>query len=406
MKVSHNNSRTQGSASHNDRTFDVDKADHIDQERLKDNRYWCVYEDLSFEEAERKFYEEHYGQMVKDQNQHRPEKLDIDDYLRVSRYCPEELILQIGNVDETIKDPAVFDACFDEYIKYLEEWNKDHGNHMHVLNWAVHKDEATIHAHIRRVWDYTTKDGRVRIGLDRALKEAGVQPPEPGLPEGRRNNRKMAFDRMMRARWIEICEERGITVDKKPKKARHLKIDDYKRDRHIEAIEHSRGNTRMVGELVREALGEIPEEKKTVAKDGRGYVSLAAEEYEALRLAAAQMGLDKEETARKEREAAEARLRAEEMKAHADRAQEGNLGLQAEIGRLKGQIAEGGPSLLADVMREGMQAVREPDERELGVLGEAGQAYDISRYASVYEAMDSLEDAYLGRERRHEEEER
>ena len=30
MKVSHNNSRTQGSASHNDRTFDVWKADHID----------------------------------------------------------------------------------------------------------------------------------------------------------------------------------------------------------------------------------------------------------------------------------------------------------------------------------------------------------------------------------------
>lgn len=47
MKVSHNSSRTQGSASHNDRTFDTNKADHIDQGRLKDNRYWCIYEGLS-----------------------------------------------------------------------------------------------------------------------------------------------------------------------------------------------------------------------------------------------------------------------------------------------------------------------------------------------------------------------
>lgn len=344
--------------------------------------------------------------MVQQQNRNRPEKLDIDDYLKMSRYCPEELILQIGNVDETIKDPAVFDACFDEYMKYLEEWNKDHGNHMHVLNYAVHKDEATIHAHIRRVWDYTAKDGSARIGLDRALKEAGVQPPEQGLPEGRHNNRKMAFDRMMRARWIEICEERGITVDKMPKKARHLKIDDYKRDRHIEAIEHSKGNVRMVGELVKEALGEIPEEKKTVAGDGRRYVCLPAEEYEALRRAAIQMGLDKEEAERKEQEASEARLRAEEVKVRAAQIQEGNWGLQAEIGRLKRQIGEGGPGFLADVLREGMQVVREPDGRELEVLGGAGQAYDVLRYASVYEAMDSLEDTYFGRMQGHEQEER
>lgn len=282
MKVSHNNSRNQGSASHNDRTFDVWKADHIDLSRLGDNRYWCVYEGMSFEEAERKFYEEHYGQMIHDQNRYRPEKLDVDDYLRMSRYCPEELILQIGSVGDTVKDPAVFDACFDCYMECLEEWNREHGGHMHVLDYAVHKDEATIHAHIRRVWDYTGKDGETRIGLDRALREAGVRLPEPEMPEGRRNNRKMTFDRMMRERWISICEEHGITVDKAPGKARHQRIDDYKRDRRIEEISRLRQNTRMVEELVEKALCAIPEEKQVVSGAGEAYVRLSAGEYEAL----------------------------------------------------------------------------------------------------------------------------
>ena len=132
MKVSHSNSRRQGSASHNDRSFDVRKADHIDQSRMSENRYWCIYEGMSFEEAERKFYEEHYSQMIHRQNEHRKDALSISDYLRIPRYCPEELILQIGCVDDTAKDSAVFDTCFDKYMIYLKEWNQSHGGHMHA----------------------------------------------------------------------------------------------------------------------------------------------------------------------------------------------------------------------------------------------------------------------------------
>lgn len=395
MKVSHNNSRRQGSASHNDRTFDVWKADHIDKSRMDDNRYWCIYEEMGFEAAEKKFYEEHYGLMLHDQNRNRKEKLDMDDYLRMPRYCPEELILQIGSVGDTVKDPAVFDACFDEYMAFLEEWNQDHGGHMHVLDYAVHKDEATIHAHIRRVWDYTAKDGTTRIGVGRALKEAGVRLPEPGMPEGRRNNRKIMFDRMMRERWIGICEEHGIEVNKVPRKDRHQKIDDYKRDRYIEAIERSRENTGMVGEIVKEALGEIRADKLVTMEDGGRYVSMDMEEFENLRQAAVRMASDKETAARKDREAAAALERAGKAGAEAEAMREEVRKLEAESSRLREQISSAG--ILADVVREGMQAVQEPWELELATIGEAGQAYDNSQYASVYEAMDSLEDAYLGR---------
>lgn len=401
MKVSHNNSRTQGSASHNDRTFDVWKADHIDLERLGDNRYWCIYEGMGFEEAERKFYEEHYGQMVHNQNRSRPEKLNINDYLKMSRYCPEELILQIGSVGDTVKDPAVFDACFDCYMECLEEWNQEHGGHMHVLDYAVHKDEATIHAHIRRVWDYTGKDGEKRIGLDRALKEAGVQLPEPGMPQGRRNNRKKAFDRMMRERWIGICEEHGIMVDKVPIKARHQRINDYKRDRNLEEIARSRENTRMIEELVEKALGTIPEEKRVLSGDGGVYVRLSAGEYEALTKSAARMLSDREEARRKEAEVAAAKGRTRETRKHAVLIQEENGRLEREIGKVKGEIARAGDGFLADVVQKGWQAVREPEGREMEAFGASGQAYDASKYQSVYEAMDSLEEAYLGKSKDH-----
>ena len=395
MKVSHNNSRTQGSASHNDRTFDIRKADHIDVSRLGDNRYWCVYEGMNFEDAEVKFYEEHYGRMIRDQNQLRPEKLDAVEYLKMSRYRPEELILQIGSMGDTIKDPAVFDACFDSYMEYLDQWNRMHGGHMHVLDYAIHKDEATVHAHIRRVWDYTGKDGEKRIGLNRALKEAGVPLPDPDMPEGRRNNRKMTFDRMMREKWIGICEEHGITVDKVPARARHQHIDDYKRDRYIEAITKSQQNTRAVEELVEKTLGQIPEEKRVTGGNGETYVRLSAEEYESLSLAAARMVSDKEAAKRKEAEAEAARERAGAARKRADLIREENGRLEREINKVKGEVAKAGGSLLTDVMQQGWQAVREPDERELGAFGAAGQAYDTSRYQSVYEAMDRLEQTYL-----------
>ena len=360
----------------------------------------------NFEAAERKYYEEHYGQMIHDQNRYRAEKLDVGDYLRMSRYCPEELILQIGSVGDTVKDPAVFDACFDRYMEYLEEWNREHGGHMHVLDYAVHKDEATIHAHIRRVWDYTGKDGEKRIGMDRALKEAGVQPPEPGMPEGRRNNRKIAFDRMMRERWIGICEEHGIEVDQVPGKARHQHIDDYKRDRRIEEISRSRQNALTVRELVEKALSSVPEEKRAVSENGETYARLSTGEYEALSRAAGRMVSDREEVKRKEAEAAAARGRAEETRKRVGLLKEENGRLERETARIKEEASRVGDGLLADAMQKGWQAVREPDGRELEAFGAAGQAYDASRYQSVYEAMDSLERAYLGEVKDHGMEER
>lgn len=46
---------------HNDRNFNINHAEHIDPERVKDNRYWnwTGSPDTTFEAAEQAFYEKY-----------------------------------------------------------------------------------------------------------------------------------------------------------------------------------------------------------------------------------------------------------------------------------------------------------------------------------------------------------
>ena len=65
---------------------------------------------------------------------------------------------------------------------------------MQILNMAIHHDEqGGLHAHIRRVWNTTDKDGNLTLGQNKALEAAGVELPEPDKKVSRYNNRKMTF---------------------------------------------------------------------------------------------------------------------------------------------------------------------------------------------------------------------
>ena len=51
---------------HNDRNFDVSKADNINAEKMKDNIYRNYYNDnsMTFEQVELRFYEENFEKML------------------------------------------------------------------------------------------------------------------------------------------------------------------------------------------------------------------------------------------------------------------------------------------------------------------------------------------------------
>lgn len=190
---------------HNDRNFDVDKADNIDKERMKDNVYWHYYEDenLTFEEVELKFYNENFSRILEATNENyiknrHPERVKtMEEWKRVRQNAPEETHLQIGKMEEHVTREQLV-ACYKDYDKWLRQWNQENGKLFTVLNTALHCDEAVEHIQTRRVWHYRDEAGELRIGQEKALKAAGFELPDLDKPEGRRNNRKIAFDKMCR----------------------------------------------------------------------------------------------------------------------------------------------------------------------------------------------------------------
>lgn len=225
MRATSHNGRF-GSAKHNGRNFDLSKAAHIDQAKTGRNAYFTWNKKgrrggESFEACEREYYEERFGAALAAQNErhiqsrHEERIKTIDDWLTGRNTRPEECIYQIGDMTAQI-DLKAFTVAANELLTWMAKWSKQHGQPFMILDAAVHADEKSPHMQLRRVWQYKDADGQWRIGQNKALEAAGVELPEPGAPIGPRNNRKITFDRMVRERWIEICEAHGYQIERTP----------------------------------------------------------------------------------------------------------------------------------------------------------------------------------------------
>lgn len=205
---------------HNDRNFDINHAEHIDPERVKNNRYWnwTGNPETTFEAAEAAFYEKHIRQHLDAQNarytaqRHAERAKTMDEYRRSPQTCPEEVILQIGKLGDTI--PADMMA---RIIQEQINWEQKTFPGVKVLNVALHMDEqGAPHIHERRAWIYTDKDGNFAISQNKALEQMGVELPNPNKPRSRFNNRKMSFSRMCREHLLQICKAHGLEIEEIP----------------------------------------------------------------------------------------------------------------------------------------------------------------------------------------------
>lgn len=244
IRVSQHSGRT-GGGGHNDRSFleklPEGRETNIDMSRSDGNMYWSWMDDLDeaefkqlldqmpekdldisseFTSEELTYYRATFQTALDRQNEkhlqggHRNRVKTMEQIHASKRYCPEEVILQIGRMGNTV-DSDLFAECVNEYTDYLNEWNESHGKPMKILNAAIHVDEATPHMHMRRVWQYSD-EGVTRIGQEEALKRAGVGLPNPNAANGQHNNRKMTFDKMMREKWIQICAGHGLEIETEP----------------------------------------------------------------------------------------------------------------------------------------------------------------------------------------------
>ena len=96
------------------------------------------------------------------------------------------------------------------------EMERRFGEHIHVIDWALHLDEATPHIHERHVFDYVNHYGEVEPKQEKALEALGFELPDPDKKPGRTNNRKMVFDAVCRVILFDICKRHGLAVEEEP----------------------------------------------------------------------------------------------------------------------------------------------------------------------------------------------
>lgn len=205
---------------HNDRNFNISHAEHIDPERVKDNRYWnwTGNPETTFEAAEIAFYEKHISAHLEAQNarykaqRHAERAKTMDEYRKSPQTCPEEVILQIGKMGDTI--PADMMA---RIIQEQINWEQKQFPGLKVLDVALHMDEqGAPHIHERRAWIYTDKEGNLAISQNKSLEQMGVELPNPDKPRGRFNNRKQTFSKICREHLLQICREHGLEIEEIP----------------------------------------------------------------------------------------------------------------------------------------------------------------------------------------------
>lgn len=234
VRVTAHNSRV-GNPDHNDRNFDLDAADHIDQSRCGENLYWTCFcfepfthaerEKLlmrdddyihRFSAAERMFYQENFTDFIEHRNEKRRKQRNkittMDDYINARNTRPEETLFYVGDMNNHAKKEHV-QAILQEFF----QWHQRRFPKAVFLNWALHCDErGAPHIHLRKVWTAHDEDGRLFVGQNASLMQMGVEPSGTGK-KARYNNRKVTYTREALEKLQEIAKSHGYTIETTPR---------------------------------------------------------------------------------------------------------------------------------------------------------------------------------------------
>ena len=217
-----------GSLNHNSRKF---KAENVNGDRTNLNIEYCN-EDI------RQVYHNLFDEPLARYNakQTRADRRIPDYYEKIRTGKQEklfhELIMQIGNRDDTASDSDIGERArdaLDEYFKGFQERNPN----MYVFSAHMHLDEATPHLHIDFVPFITgSKRGLdTRVSLKQALAAQGFRGGTRGNTEWNQ--------------WVEsekkqlalVMERYGFEWEQKGTHEEHLDILDFKKQKRSEELE-------------------------------------------------------------------------------------------------------------------------------------------------------------------------
>lgn len=264
---------------HNGREFELEKAKNIDPELTKENIYWtCKTEiqyggSVDFDEVERQVYEELFTEGLEARNErytkegHKDRCQTIEEYRQAIRSCPEEEILQIGAKEDRGKVSK--DALWAIASEY-KDWFTENYPNVKMLDMALHFDEphGQIHVQERMVWVAKDKSGFDMVSQSKALKEMGIERPDPTKPKDRYNNPKQTFTRECREKFVSICKAHGFDIEEQPKEKSKtgLSLDMYKSQQEQEKLEKLKQEEKQLSSQLAE-LQSKTEEKKTELKE-------------------------------------------------------------------------------------------------------------------------------------------
>lgn len=237
MTMTSHNKKGVKSTHHQDRT-NTEKATHIDKEKSKENVYWQWNvgrtEQPNFEACELEFYEERYGKSVEEQNKrneknrHTERNKTVKQLYNSNRTAPTETYFQLGNRDSHADGNTLL-RIMSKFQRKMNKYNKN----FHILDIALHVDEATPHIAYRSVIDYD-KDGIITIGQDKGLEAMGFDLDNPNEPKSRTNNRRMTFDKFCRNLLIEICKEYHIEIEYVGDGHKHYEKEEFIKKQELE----------------------------------------------------------------------------------------------------------------------------------------------------------------------------
>lgn len=262
-------------ASHNDRKFDLDKAEHIEQERTKENIYWHYLQkenpDMDFSTAEKTFYKDHFEEALSIRNssyiQHGNKKQvkTLEEYMQ--EHCLEETIWMIGNAEDMIPAKILHNVWTEQ-----KTWMEAMFPQVTVLDWALHVDEqGAPHIHERHVFIGHDKRGLEVVGQNKALAEMGISAPNPQRPTGRHNNAKMTYTAICRQHFQELCKRHGLDIEVQPRERSEMGLTQAEYKTRQEEKAAARAEMKMkAAEQTVNGLKEIEEQVSRQINDEYG----------------------------------------------------------------------------------------------------------------------------------------
>ena len=245
-----------GSIGHNNRDF---FTDNIDRSRTQDN---IIYVKQDIREA----YQQIFGQAVEDYNARQKQKCRrIDNYyekLQKSKNGEElfhEVVVQLGDKDDSGFGTGDFDRCRDVLDKYMETF-QERNKHIHVFNAVMHLDESTPHLHISFIpIGEGYKTGlKVRNSLSRSMEQ---------FVDGEGKSGILGWYEQERQKLKECAREYDIEITQKNEFRVHLTLPEYKKSmRELESVRELKnefdGYLEQTKEELSEKIKELDEKKE------------------------------------------------------------------------------------------------------------------------------------------------